>query len=88
MNYVFCGKKIFTVVTILSEARLRISQKLRRISSIKLNLVFLDCTCLRVFFCVEKSKIDAIVTNLPWLNGFLWVFFTYVFELFCQIDCI
>lgn len=65
MKYVFCGRKIFTVVTNISEARLRISQKLRRINIIKLNHVFLDCTCLRVFFFVEKLKIDAIVTNFP-----------------------
>ena len=55
--------RIFTVDPILSETRQRISQKFRRINSIKLNDVFFYCTCLRLFFCVERLKIDANVTN-------------------------
>ena len=61
-------KRIFTEVTNFSGTRLRTSQKLRRINSIELNHVLLHCTCLRVFFCAERLKIDANLTNFEgWL---------------------
>ena len=60
-------RKTFTVVTNLSETWLGISP-FRRINSLKLNHAFYYCTCLRVFCCSERLKIDANVTNFAgWL---------------------
>ena len=51
------------VNTILSEARVGISQKVRRINSMKLNHTFFYSTCFRVFSRAENLKIIANVTN-------------------------
>ena len=74
---------IFTVVKNLSETTIGISQKLRRINSIKLNHGFFHCTCLRVFFFLQMAEIYAYVTNFA---GYLHINFTQVFGLFYQID--
>ena len=68
----------------LPETRLGISQKLRRINSIKFNHNFFQCTCLRVFFCSEKLKINGNVTNFPGLLP-LHLLLKYL-GLFYQID--
>ena len=75
---------IFTVVTNLSETRIRISQKLRRINSIKLNHAFFHFTCLRVFFSTERLKIDPDV-RFCWMVTFASLLPKYL-GLFRQID--
>ena len=54
-------RRIFTVFTNLSETTIWISQKLRRVNSIK--LLFMPFFSVRVFFFAERPKIDAYVTK-------------------------
>ena len=56
-----------------------ISQKLRRINSIKLNHTSFQCKCLRDFFCTERLKMNE---NVTLRDCYLCIFFTTVFGVF------